>query len=322
MVANRKNNDHLYNLQKALREQEESTKQLAAKADKIVRDKEKEIQSGQNISEIARENKEKREKTVNEFNTFKMDVKNALLENLLNGLFNDSLGLTASTLSEDTKLFNRSLISNFIMEEGTEEILDRMKSTSRFTSEMASIIESKAEEIMDSVDPDDPTTYTVDSEEQINFYENIDCKDDIKDLTDIIKMRVSRATEEFIEKNIADKMDIKDIMATTKDNIDSIRSGDQDTDEAIAKEATIRMKRAIAETAKRPHNIYEQMVINLTEQVLNNEALKEKFTVNKKLDMDSIVERANSFYTLLETVNTLKIKKLDEDEIMKLIGMK
>ena len=76
------------------------------------------------------------------------------------------------------------------------------------------------------------------------------------------------------------------------------------------------------ETAKRPHNIYEQMVINLTEQVLNNEALKEKFTVNKKLDMDSIVERANSFYTLLETVNTLKIKKLDEDEIMKLIGMK
>ena len=82
------------------------------------------------------------------------------------------------------------------------------------------------------------------------------------------------------------------------------------------------MKRAIAETAKRPHNIYEQMVINLTEQVLNNEALKEKFTVNKKLDMDSIVERANSFYTLLETVNTLKIKKLDEDEIMKLIGMK
>ena len=208
------------------------------------------------------------------------------------------------------------------MEEGTEEILDRMKSTSRFTSEMASIIESKAEEIMDSIDPDDPTTYTVDSEEQINFYENIDCKDDIKDLTDIIKMRVSRATEEFVEKNIADKMDIKDIMATTKDNIDSIRSGDQDTDEAIAKESTIRMKRAIAETAKRPHNIYEQMVINLTEQVLNNEALKEKFTVNKKLDMDSIVERANSFYTLLETVNTLKIKKLDEDEIMKLIGMK
>ena len=322
MVANRKNNDHLYNLQKALREQEESTKQLAAKADKIVKDKEKEIQSGQNISEIARENKEKREKTVNEFNTFKMNVKNALLENLLNGLFNDSLGLTASTLSEDTKLFNRSLISNFIMEEGTEEILDRMKSTSRFTSEMASIIESKAEEIMDSVDPDDPTTYTVDSEEQINFYENIDCKDDIKDLTDIIKMRVSRATEEFVEKNIADKIDIKDIMATTKDNIDSIRSGDQDTDEAIAKEATIHMKRAIAETAKRPHNIYEQMVINLTEQVLNNEALKEKFTVNKKLDMDSIVERANSFYTLLETVNTLKIKKLDEDEIMKLIGMK
>ena len=62
MVANRKNNDHLYNLQKALREQEESTKQLAAKADKIVRDKEKEIQSGHNISEIARENKEKREK--------------------------------------------------------------------------------------------------------------------------------------------------------------------------------------------------------------------------------------------------------------------
>ena len=58
MVANRKNNDHLYNLQKALREQEESTKQLAAKADKIVRDKEKEIQSGHNISEIARENKE------------------------------------------------------------------------------------------------------------------------------------------------------------------------------------------------------------------------------------------------------------------------
>lgn len=308
------------NMDRALREQAE-TEALLKKADDTVKKKESEADKSYseayNNSNIVR-----RERTLKEFNSFKQNVKSTLLENLFTGLFNDSLGNTKLTLSEDTKVFNRSLIMSFIKEEGVDDILKRMSTTSRFTSEMANIIKEKSDEIIDNVDPEDPDTFTADSEEQINFYDNIDNKDDIHDLTDIIKMRVSRATEDFVEKNIMDSSDIKDLMNTTKEKITNIKTGDPETDEAIAQEATIKMKRAIKETTRRPHSIYEQMVINLTEQILKEGQLKEKFTTNEgRLDMDSILERVNSYYTLFEMINTLKLKTMDENYIMSVVSM-
>lgn len=315
----RRNDDHLYNLRKALREQQEQEdlKVLSRKADEAVKKKEDEIRSSSNESYT-----EHKDRVVKEFNTFKNKVYDSIMENFLTGLFNDSLGNTKAIISEDIKAFNKSLIRNFVMEEGSRNLLDRMSNTSRFTAEMANIMEQKADEAIAAVNPDDPSTYTVDSEEQLNFYDNVDSKDTIEDLTDIIKMRVSRATEDFVEKNLADKMDIKDIMLTAKDKIDNIKSGDEETDDAIAQEATIKMKRAIKETNKRPHNIYEQMVINLTEQIVSNDKLKEKFTNESgRLDMDAIIERCNSFYTMLEMVNTLKIKPMTEDYIKEVIKL-
>lgn len=315
----RRNDDHLYNLRKAMREQQEQEdlKVLSRKADEAVKKKEDEIRSSSNESYT-----EHKDRVVKEFNTFKNKVYDSIMENFLTGLFNDSLGNTKAIISEDTKAFNKSLIRNFVMEEGSRNLLDRMSNTSRFTAEMANIMEQKADEAIAAVNPDDPSTYTVDSEEQLNIYDNVDSKDTIEDLTDIIKMRVSRATEDFVEKNLADKMDIKDIMLTTKDKIDNIKTGDEETDDAIAQEATIKMKRAIKETNKRPHNIYEQMVINLTEQIVSNDKLKEKFTNESgRLDMDAIIERCNSFYTMLEMVNTLKIKPMTEEYIKEVIKL-
>ena len=137
------------NMDRALREQAE-TEALLKKADDTVKKKEREADKSYseayNNSNIVR-----RERTLKEFNSFKQNVKSTLLENLFTGLFNDSLGNTKLTLSEDTKVFNRSLIMSFIKEEGVDDILKRMSTTSRFTSEMANIIKEKSDEIIGNV---------------------------------------------------------------------------------------------------------------------------------------------------------------------------
>lgn len=313
--------EHLYNYQKAMQEQDDG-KAILDKAERTIKEKERESKDKSYSEAYANSNATRREKVLKEYKKFKNDLKTSLLESLLNGLFNDSLGNTKSIISEDTKAFNKSLVSNFINEEGVDNIIDKMRTTSLFTSEMASIIESTYNHILEGVDANDPETFKVDSEEEINFYDNIDSKDDIEDLTDIIRMRVSRATDQFIEKNIEDKMNIKDLMITTKEKIENIKTGDEDTDEQIAQESAMKMKRAVRKIEERPHNIYEQMVINLTKQIISNNDLKKKFTTESgKLNMDAIIEKADSYYTLLEMVNTLKIKDINEDYIKSIISM-
>lgn len=314
-----KKSESLINLEYALQEQEEM-QALAAAADKAVKDKEKEKDN--KITEAYfNSNSYKREKNRKAYQAFKEDVKLTVLESFLCGIMRECMGNTGIIISDETRGFNHALVSNFIKTEGADELLDRMKTKTRFTSEMAKIIKEDVDEIVNAADPEDPDTFNTTSSG--DFYEKLDAEDDISDITDEIRMRVSLATSEFINKNIADKENIKDIMVATKNKISTIATGDEATDEQIAKESTIRMRHQIQKLSERAHGIYEQIVINLSEQVISNDDLKAKFTTGAgQLDMDRIVESANSYYTLLEMVSSLKLKDIDEAYLEEAVKIK
>lgn len=266
-------------------------------------------------------NEQKREKAIRERKEVKDNLQSYMLESWLGKVFHESLGNRLSVISEDTKALNKSLIKGFIQEEGADLLIKEMETKTNMLATVARYISEEVQNQLDKYDEEKE----IDSEEDIqnNLFEKLDGSEEFDDVSDMIHQRVSQATQDFIQKNMVDKLNIKDIMNDTKEKIDNIRTGDQEVDEEIKQEHTVRMKREIRNVSKRPHSIYEQLVINLTEAVLKNDNTKKKFTTEAgRLNMDAIVERATSFYTLIEMVNTLHLKDMTNEYIQDMISMK
>lgn len=263
----------------------------------------------------------KREKAIKERKEYKASLQSYMLEGWLDRVFTHSLGNRASIISEDTKALNKSLIKGFIQEEGADYLLKEMGTRSNMLATVANFINEEVDEQMDKYDED--KNDTIESDLRSNLYTKLDGSEEFDDVSDTIHQRVSLATQNFIQKNMVDKLNIKDLMNDAKEKIDAVRTGDDETDEMIKQEQTIKMKRNINNISNRPHSIFEQLVINLTEAVLKNDKAKDKFTTeNGRLDMDSIVERATSFYTMIEMVNTLHLKEMSQEYIQEMISMK
>lgn len=265
----------------------------------------------------------KREKAIKERREYKNNLQSYMLEGWLDRVFTQSLGNRACIISEDTKALNKSLIKGFIQEEGADYLLKEMGLRSNMLATVAKFINEEVDEQMEEYDESEDKNPCINSDIRTNLYTKLDGSEEFDDVSDTIHQRVSQATQNFIQKNMVDKLNIKELMNNTKEKIDAIRTGDDETDEIIKQEQTIKMKRGISEISNRPHSIYEQIVMNLTEAVLKNDKAKEKFTTeNGRLDMDSIVERATSFYTMLEMVNTLHLKEMSHEYIQNMISMK
>lgn len=313
-MFNRRKSEDVKNILNIIEAQEKKQQEFRLEAYLEERaKKEKEIEKKESLTESYEENRVRNSQSLSKFKT---SVKNSLLEARLNYLFEGCFEPNYLVLmSEDTKAFNRSLVTKFIKEETAEKILENCEGKTLFLSEMANDINNRYNSIMENVDKDDPESFTVsrsdigDIDSDENFFDTLDGSQDLEEVKDLIKMRVSAATQEFITANREKKEQIQDIINVAKERIDAVRTGSDEEDEAIKMEHTLRMKRQISDLNKsKSKTVYEQIVANLTESVIKTEALKNKFTVNGKLDMDAIVERANSMYTFLEMLNTLKIK--------------
>lgn len=273
------------------------------------------------IKDTIDEAKAKREKAVKERVEFTHNLKSYLVESWLNQVFENSLKNRLSIMSEDTKMLNRSLVKTFVKEEGVDNLLDRMSTKSNLLGEAAHELRSLYEEAMEDID--DFANPSAEDYTKTDFFDKVNDDKDYDEVTDLINSRVSQATKDFIQKNMVDKLDIQELMNSTKERINNVRTGDDETDEAIKTEQTVKLKRAIKEKGKRPHGVFEQIVINLSEAIIANDDTKAKFvTENGKLDMDGIVERAVSFYTMLEMVSTLHLKEMTSEYIKEAISMK
>lgn len=263
------------------------------------------------------------------YSKLRTSIKTELLEAALNTIFDDCFGNTSFDNSAEDNAFNQTIISNFVSDEGPDNLLDGFSERTEFLSALAKVIREDVKDAMEDIDPtsnaDDEEIdgYVLDPEMKNNLVNNIQGDEDLEDVIDVIRFKVSRATEDFIQKNIVDKLNIKDIMYTTKEKLDAVKNGDDVLDDEITQEHTMIAKRAIKEVSKRPHSIFEQMVINLTEQVISNEDIRKVFTLESgKLDMDKIVKRATSYYTFLEMANTLNLINVNEEYIQEAIAMK
>lgn len=260
------------------------------------------------------EMKRQKEKIREQYNLFYDNVKSNILESCLSTIIKKSL---PEVISEEHNNFIHNITRDFIQEEGLYPLLDRMHTKTQFLFELADEVEKTTDEEMEDIDAEEPDTMMINKEHEKDLICKIEGNEEVEDISNIIKSKVSRATEEFMEKNIVDQTDIKDTLLDTKEKLASVRTGDDALDEEIRQEASLLAKRKIAKIHNRPHGVFEQLVINMTNAIISNESIKESYVSEEKgrLDMDAIIEKCTCMYTLMEMANTLRLKEFNENNI-------
>lgn len=303
----RKNRSQLRDDYKFLKE--ESYKIDKAKAEKEEAAK---IQADKDAQAIQEKRDSKHNKKI-KLQKFKKSVKDKLTEEAFQRIFDKCLGDCIFT-SDNTKGYAKSLVASYVAEQGSDKILTTMSTRSLLLSELADCITEAYKAIMEKVDPDDENTFEVDSTEMDNFFDDLDMSN-FDDVSSLIKTRVSSASAAFVQKNINDKIDLNDSMRETQEKISNLRQDvrQSDADFEQVKESYVNInRRRASKIAERPRTLYEQMIYTLTETVVKDDNLRDRFSVDNKLDMDKINENVEVMYTFLEMVNTLKIEKVDE----------
>jgi len=255
-----------------------------------------------------------------QFGKFSESVKVTLLSECIYGLCESAAHPFRQDGKERAPIF-RNLISKFIAESNVERLLFSFRTKTLLLSEFNRIVTKYHKLITEAVDKDNCDSFVIDPEIKDNFFDELDmAKPD--DVIINIRTRVADAVQEFIDGNIADKLDIKDIIQSVQDKIDSIQVGTMDdtTADEVKESYTISGKRAIASIRSKPKNVFGTMVHLMRENALKNEDLKAHYTNESgKVDLDMIVENCEVMYTLLEAVNTAKIVNVDETYIKTIV---
>ena len=156
------------------------------------------------------------------------------------------------------------------------------------------------------------------------MFDELDQEEDVQKAIEVIRTRVADAEEAFIKKNEEDKKKIENLLGKISDNVKTVEAiANEDNPESkVAQESAILYKRAINDiTENRPQSVYEKFVRKLSESVVKDESIRESYTEeNGHLDMYAINEAAKVMYGFLETLNTLKLEKVDAAYITKILN--
>ena len=259
--------------------------------------------------------KEAAEKKINDFYKYKNDVKKALLSEALLGIYQNVF--INSSIREEA--LTESLMNQYIDENGTTDILKKMKySDNLILKNLYEAVMEKSDEITKDATSDDPSTQIIDKDNIKDFWKEIDNSEDVEDATNIIRLRVANAEEDFVNRNQQDKANIDTILKDTASRIQTAKSGNdneyaEDVEESETRLAKDRIYQIQHESRR---NVFDRMVRSLSEVVVKNEDIKKEFTLeNGRLDMDRIVESVRCMYGLLEMVSTLGLENVDEKYI-------
>ena len=250
-------------------------------------------------------------KTANAKREFLQNVKNSLLSECIFKLYKDS---TVAPLTESDKVIARNLVNKFVLENGAGELLLNFKHKNLLLSEFSRITNKYYQRILEECDDEssDPSKagkareFSIDDKTKEDFFTELE-DIDTEDASKLIKERVSDAVSEFIDNNENQKLEYEDIIKTAQEKMDTTDN------EAVAEQYSMMAKRKINEMRlNREKNIFHCVVESLTNSVLKDDVLKQKYMNEATIDMDKVVNSAQLIYTMIEMVNTTNMVNVDE----------
>lgn len=215
----------------------------------------------------------------------------------------------------------RQLVSNFVMEEGSRNLLNRMKKTSYMLSELAYITECQIQTVLEGTDKNNTETFKIDGKDKEQFYDKLS-KVDVDESINKITNRVREQTNDFINANMEEKARLSTSLEKTKNKVEDVKEklSDKVNDEK-AKEKAQKLEEAYIAQGKRrasdiveerSKNILEHMVYNLAKTAMLNEAASKVFVEDAKLNMDKIVAHCEVMCTFITALDSVKLIKVDE----------
>ena len=131
------------------------------------------------------------------------------------------------------------------------------------------------------------------------------------ELVDSIADRVADSINDFVQQNAEDKEKIVGALTATKEKIDSMKGASEELKESYARLG----RRYVTDVRERKHGLLNEMVVAMSKGVMKNDALRSEFTEDAHLNVGKIVTKVSTMYTFLETVNSMRLIKVNEDYI-------
>lgn len=245
------------------------------------------------------------------YNNFVNSLTPTLVAESLNYLLQKSL---PETVCEADREYGRVLCEQYVKENNAGMMLKKFETKSLTLALLANAINESYTKIIAGTDKDGLVISLKPSDKK-DFYrtlENVDTESACKKITE----RVCKATEEFVQNNINDKLDMEEAAAKAKEKIDAVKASTQEEAANIKQHYANVYKEAVSNIAygtTRKKNIYEQMVNNAAKEIVKSDDLKAVFfNESGKLDVDKITDKVTVMYTFMEMVNTMKIQDVNE----------
>lgn len=223
----------------------------------------------------------------------------------------------------------RQLVTNFVNEEGSMKLLRKMKKTSYLMSEMAYVIETTVQSIIETAKEDKSDSLKLDKEDKEKFYTKLE-KVDADEAVTKIADRVRTQQQEFVNNNMEEKAALSAALSKTeqkvKDNKDKlaekVNSKKEQEKAAKLEEGYIAEgKRRMSDIrSSRSKNIFECMVYNLSKSAMVNESANSVFVKDSRLDMDKIVEHCETLCTFITALDSVKLIDVNESYIEKMLA--
>lgn len=222
----------------------------------------------------------------------------------------------------------RQLVTNFVNEEGSTKLLRKMKKTSYLMSEMAYIIETTIQSIIEDAKKDETDSFKLNKEDKDKFYAKLE-KVDADEAVNKIASRVREQQQEFINNNMEEKAELTAALAKTEKKIsDNKEKLSEKVNSKKAQETAQKIEESYISEGKckmadirssRTKNIFECMVYNLSRAAMINESASNVFVENSKINMDKIVDHCETLCTFLTTMDSTKLINIDEAYIEKML---
>lgn len=222
----------------------------------------------------------------------------------------------------------RQLVTNFVNEEGSAKLLNKFKSTSYVMSEMAYIIETTIQSILEKAKQDESKSFKLDKEDKEKFYTKLE-KVDVDDAVTKITDRVRTQQQEFVNNNMEEKAALSAALTKTQNKVEDNKAKlAEKANSEKAKESAVKVEESYIVMGKRratdirnsrTKNIFECMVYNLSKAAMINESAGQAFIDNSRLNMDKIVEHCETICTFVTALDSLKIINVDEAYIEKML---
>lgn len=256
--------------------------------------------------------KEAAQKRVNNFYAYKDNVVKTLVTTAIRNLCVESMTNPSAYEISVTE----ALVGQYVEDKGARSLLKQMKNSKngllRKIYEEADVAEK---EITKDADKDDETTLVIRKDNVDDFWKAVDDTEDVDDITNMIRLRVANAEEEFVNRNLQDKNNIDTILKDTAQRVQNAKSGyDNEYAERVEESETRIAKDRIYKIQHESHrNVFDNMVRALSEAIMKDEVTKNEFVnESSRLNVNKVVECARCMYTLLEVVSTIQLEKVDE----------